>query len=128
MLFIKILKKAPETLSRNEGCVLLPLAPLPPPRSNPPLLDGWRVELPHSDAASLRSLISRSPGLSDTINPFYTPTNGSHIQTHTARLAPLMSHSHAQGIDYCPSTITGQYFLAELNCSRGIDLGHHMTV
>lgn len=99
-----------------------------PPRSNPPLLDGWWVELPHSDAASLRTLISRSPGLSDTINPFCTSTNGSHIQTHAARLAPLMSHSHAQGIDYCPSTITGQYFLEELNCSHDIDLGHWITV
>lgn len=99
MLFIKILKKAPETLSRNEGCVLLPQTPPLLLPSNPPLLDGWWVELPHSDAASLRTLISRSPGLSDTINPFYTSTTGSHIQTHTACLAPLMSHSHAQGID-----------------------------
>lgn len=46
MLFIKILKKAPETLSRNEGCVLLPQTPasstpllpaLPPPAA------GWIV-------------------------------------------------------------------------------------
>lgn len=39
MLFIKILKKAPETLSRNEGCVLLP-AETPPA---PPLSAGWIV-------------------------------------------------------------------------------------
>lgn len=83
--------------------------PLPLPFSSL-LLDGWSVELPRSDTARPRSLISRSPGLSDTINLFYTPTNASHIQTYAARLCPLMSHSHAQGIDYCPSTITRQYF------------------
>lgn len=98
MLFIKILKEPPETLSRNEGCVLLPQTPSSLAAA-PPLLDGWWVELPRSDATSLHTLISRPPGLSDTINPFCMSTNSSHIQTHNARLALLMSHSHAQGID-----------------------------
>lgn len=107
-----------------------PLSHSHPPSLQPPLLlslDGWWVELPHSDAASLHTLISRSLGLSDTINPFCTSTNGSHIQMHAARLGLLMSHSHAQRIDYCPSTITGQYFLGELNCSHSVDLQHWIT-
>lgn len=107
-----------------------------PPRSTNPLtpaphlplsLDGWWVELPHSDAASLHTLISCSLGLSDTINPFCTSTNGSYIQTRAACLGLLMSHSHAQRIDYCPSAITGQYFLDELNGGRGVDLKHQIT-
>lgn len=87
-------------------------------------LDGWWVELPHSDAASLHTLISCSLGLSDTINPFCTSTNSSYIQTQAVRLGLLMSHSHAQRIDYCPSAITGQYILDELNGGRSVDFKH----